>query len=150
MEKKYFVTKAATNSEWDSVVGFLVELDDYFLDCVKTLQEMKMKVEETKKEHQFDLSIGLNGSLFFYDFHFAKGEEDVQEGIYTLDESIVENLNLPETHMDNTADMKLRDGFLTVTAFGEHTGEEFYAEIALSDIFEEETTSIVKNYKTTT
>ena len=129
---KHLIIKAHTNSEWDSVSSALVELND---DSISELRKIRNAVENFNTD-----GLSFHRASFFFggvDFKISdSGEYDEMESCFT----VVEDLDLsdytdPESPLDSATIEVNKSGF-KFTAFGKHTGEEFYSETVSFEDFD--------------
>lgn len=126
---KYILTPAFTNSEWDDVSFSLIELTPKLLSMVKKLIN---RAKELKAE-------GIDAILVYSDFanFFACGDEDETDGLDRIDEiqevieltaKMYKKLKKPEQTIKDGF-MRISGNNITFTAYGKHTGEEYWTTV---------------------
>jgi hypothetical protein len=129
---KHLIIKAHTNSEWDNVSSALLELDD---DSISELRKIRNAVENFNTD-----GLSFNrASFFFYGVDFKisdSGQYDEIENGFTIVEDLdMSDYSNPESDLDCCTIHVDKDSF-NFTAYGKHTGEEFYSETVSFEEFD--------------
>lgn len=146
----FILVKADTNSDWDECQFALIH-------CTKEWREqMELRLHTVKN---IEMEIGF-ASLNYYDtsVDFYRTDEDEQADIHALlnekdwtfvelDKDEQDKFSLAESALDTYRLRLYRGGTAIYTAYGKHSGEEFYtAEFSVSQILNhhQETVGIVR------
>lgn len=134
----YVLVKADTNSDWDECQFALIHCS------AEWKSQMELRLHTLKN---IEMEIGF-ASLNYYDtaVDFYRTDEDEHPGIHALlsekdwtfvelDEDEQGRFLLPESALDTYRLRLYRSGTAIYTAYGKHSGEEFYtAEFSVLDI----------------
>jgi hypothetical protein len=129
---KHLIIKAHTNSEWDDVSSALVELDD---DSISELRKIRNAVENFNTD-----GLSFNkASFFFYGVDFKISEsgqyDEIENGFTIVEDLDLSDYSNPESDLDCCMIHVDKDSF-NFTAYGKHTGEEFYSETVSFEEFD--------------
>lgn len=130
----FILVKAYTNSDWD-------ECHFSIIHCSKEWKETMQ--QRLKTVQSIESEIGFS-SLNYYDtsIDFYRTDEDINDFLgdndwtfVELDENKQETFLTPESRLDTYRLRLYRNGMAIYSAYGKHTGEEFYtAEFSVSEI----------------
>lgn len=136
----YLLLKAGTNSEWDNCNFAIIHItEDWKKEQKKRLKAILSFADDYhfQSVNYYDTSV---------DFFKADDENNPNLDLLLTDKTMVfieldkeelEGLSVPENRMDCYRLVIYRAGTAQYTAYGKHTGEEFYTEdFSLNEILE--------------
>jgi hypothetical protein len=131
---KHLLVKAETNSEWDDVSFFQIELDEKLLTLLKKGFDEARRLRAVYDMDFNSLNFSCSGTFYIDENEELFPDED-EERLMLVDDFEEENYKEPENSIKMTSMRIGAFDSVIFSGFGKHTGEEFYTEGVHMDVF---------------